>query len=246
MPNGSDNGKETSRKLPVSREKRSPFKVVGWGGALPCRGLHWGRSQEQEERSEGATGWPGLGQAGSSLSARSSARAVWPGPAKGTTEPGPLAASGPWLGGPADVSAPLQRLQLVGHLLQLRLDGQQALQLLVLGENIKGHAGTGRAVWKVQSARLVVPLATVWPPAGGFASLSLRAFIHRGTEMLPYWDYRGLLHRRNGGGNRGPDPIPPLVASDPDPPLPGWLWADTWKMKPHSPPVLLPGLSPQG
>lgn len=44
--------------------------------------------------------------------------------------------------GPAGASAPPQGLQLVGHLLQLCLDGRQALQFLVLGENIKGHTGT--------------------------------------------------------------------------------------------------------
>ena len=120
-------------------ERGKLFKVRG----PPCRGPHWGRGQEQEERSVGATGWLGLGQAGGGLPTGSSARAIWPRPAKGTTEPGPQGASGPWLVGPAGASAPPQLLQLVGHLLQLRLDGRQALQLLVLGENVKSHTGTG-------------------------------------------------------------------------------------------------------
>lgn len=80
----------------------------------------------------GAGGW-----AGPSLPTRSSAQAVWPGPAKGTTEPGPQDALEPWLMGPTGTSALPQRLQLVGHLLQLPLNGQQALKLLVLGENSK-------------------------------------------------------------------------------------------------------------
>lgn len=70
VPNGSDSGKETSRKLPVSREKRSPFNVVvGASGVERGSALqraHWGGSQELEERSEGATGvawaWAGWEQ----------------------------------------------------------------------------------------------------------------------------------------------------------------------------------------
>ena len=84
-----------------------------------------------------------VARARGSLPTGSSPQAVWPGPAKGTTEPGLQGVSGPWQVGPAGASAPPQLLQLVGHLLQLRLDGRQALQLLVLGQNAKGHAGTG-------------------------------------------------------------------------------------------------------
>lgn len=64
--------------------------------------------------------------------------------------------------GPTGTSALPQRLQLVGHLLQLPLNGQQALKLLVLGENSKSHGDWPRvpvpAARSRQPARLVVPL----------------------------------------------------------------------------------------
>lgn len=151
MPNGSDGGKETSRKLPVSREKRSPFKVVagvsGVGRGSALQRAHGGGSQELEERTEGGNGvaWAWAG---------------WEQPLYQKQHPGRLARTckgdnragttgclgalaGPGVAGGA--SAPPQRLQLVDHLLQLRLDGCQALQLLVLGENTTAPGRTGPA-----------------------------------------------------------------------------------------------------
>lgn len=122
--------------------------MKGKGSALQGGAL--GRGQEQEEKSVGQWGGLGLGRLGAASLPEAVPGAVWPGPAEGATEPGPRGVSGPWLVGSVGASAPPQLLQLVGHLLQLCLDGRQALQLLVLGENPQSQPGTG--AWSAQSA----------------------------------------------------------------------------------------------
>lgn len=71
----------------------------------------------------GQWGGLGLGRLGAASLPEAVPGAVWPGPAEGATEPGPRGVSGPWLVGPVSASAPPKLLQLVGHLLQLCLDG---------------------------------------------------------------------------------------------------------------------------
>lgn len=98
----------------------------------------------------GAMGWAGLGQAG-----EASSRKQCPGPPgqdlqgdnRGRQTTGLLGALA--TGAKRSLSAPPQLLQLVGHF-PAPLDGRQALQLLVLGENPQSHPGAG--VWSAQSA----------------------------------------------------------------------------------------------
>lgn len=149
----------------------------GRGSAL--QRAHRGGRREPEERSEGQRGSLGLGRLGAA-----SLPEAAPGPLARTCEgdnragtTGCLGAlAGPGVGG--GVSAPPQRLQLVGHLLQLRLDGCQALQLLVLGENTTAPAKTGPAGGRRRLPGGLCRWPAVWPRTGSFASLSLRAFIH--------------------------------------------------------------------
>lgn len=182
----------------------------------------------------GATEWPGLGQAGGCLPTGSSIRAVWPGLAKGTAEPGPQGVLGPAL--PADVSAPPQCLQLVGHFLQLRLDGRQALQLLVLGETLEVTQASLASGMEGTVSQKGTGLA-VWPWTGGFVSLSLRGLIGHGdsdTSLL----LSGLLWTRRWlmSGTLFPHCAWwPLIQA----PLPlKWFWTSgslffqgTWKRK---------------
>lgn len=187
MPNGSDGGRETSRKLPVLREDN---RLKLWGSARQ-RGI-LGSSVGGKERGGNRVAWAWAGWGNRPTG--SSAQAGWPGPAKATTEPGPQGASGCWLAGPAGVSAPPQGLQLVGHLLQLCLYGRQALQFLVLGKNTRVIKGLAPGAWASIvdcAARLAV-----WPWTRRFASLSLGPLRAMGTVTLPCWT---MVHENVGG-----------------------------------------------
>lgn len=91
----------------------------------------------------GAAGQPGLGRAGATSLLEAAPRPAGQDLHRGQQSQDRRAPRGPGRVGPAGASALPQGLQLASHLLQLCLDGRQALQLLVLGENIEGHAGTG-------------------------------------------------------------------------------------------------------
>ena len=134
------------RRLPVFRDRI----IVERQGVCPAGGRTGAGVRSRRKRSWGQWGGLGLGRLGTASLPEAVPGAIWPGPAGGTTEPGPRGVSGPWLVGPVGASAPPQLLQLVGHLLQLRLDGRQALQLLVLGENPPSQPGAG--AWSTQSA----------------------------------------------------------------------------------------------
>lgn len=144
-------------------------------------------------------GWPGLGQADSGLSTRSSARAIWPGPAKGTPGPGPPGALGPWLGGPGRRVSPGAAPAAGGP--PSPAPPQWPTGFPAPGPR-KEHQGsfTGRA----QSARLVVPLAGC-VASGGFASPSLGDFIQIvGTETPPSWAALRITVHKKWEWGQGP------------------------------------------
>ena len=134
------------RRLSVFRDRT----IVERQGVCLAEGHTGAGVRSRRKRAWGQQGVLGLGRLGAASLPEAAPRAVWPGPAGGTTEPGPWGVLGPWLVGPVGASAPPQLLQLVGHLLQLSLDGRQALQLRVLGENTQSHPGAG--AWSAQSA----------------------------------------------------------------------------------------------
>ena len=115
--------------------------IVERQGVCPAAGRTGAGVRSRRKRAWGQWGGLGLGRLGAASLPEAAPRAVWP---------GPRGFLGPWLVGPVVASAPPQLLQLVGHLLQLCLDGRQALQLLVLGENPQSHPGA--RVWSAQSA----------------------------------------------------------------------------------------------
>lgn len=182
MPNGSDGGRETSRNLPMFRERI----VVYSHGGLPCRGAPWGRGQEQEERSVGTTGWPGLrglpyrkqrpGRLARTCRGDSRARTTGClGALAGVAGWRLSPAAAPAAGGPPSPAPP--RWPTGSPAPGPRREHQ-------------GHAGTGPGSLCQQAAcsqpDWLCHWLAVWPRTGGFASLSLRGLIcTMGTVMPP-------------------------------------------------------------
>lgn len=152
----------------------------------------------------GAMGWAGLGQA----TGRPPSQQC-PGPSgqdlQGTTEPGPRGFLGALATGADHRLSPAAAHQLVGHLLQLRLDGPTSSPAPGPWENPQSHPG-----WSVECT---VSLVAPWPSCVTldvwlclsehhlFHGDSEAALLHRSeklacrvcalTPYFPWWTYSG-------------------------------------------------------